>query len=467
MDVVVPQDVAITVERRLVVILADVVRLRQFIVVGRTIVAIVDDDVVLVAIDERRVGRHIARIFLDRAIDRLDALAADREFGLLDRRAVVEREGARIFKTVVLLVLFAEAVERDHRVIGILSCILGDDAFRVARQGARTRDRQVTRTVTIDAREDCLAEICFRAVDRRVRCVRDEVVDVVFRDVQRRDRCRAIEVRDFVVLQTVGAFALKSIVADILRPFAIRAVKRCIVRVVHATECRIQSRLCIAIRDAGCIAVTILRFVELRAIDRRRIANLNGQVSLLNMQVRCVRRNVVVLQIVDARRDVIVTNIVRLRITEVTVRRIRQVHDRLIVAIRQALDIRRERLVDRAIRRRLVVRIDEQCCLIDVQVRRIRLDVVVLQRVDARRDVIVTNVVRLRVTEVTVRRIRQVDDRLIVAIRQALDIRRERLVDRAVRRRLVVRVDDKSSLLQINTTRGFCYQLIVLIQKIL
>ena len=102
-----------------------------------------------------------------------------------------------------------------------------------------------------------------------------------------------------------------------------------------------------------------------------------------------------------------------------------------------------------------------------MQVRRIRLDVVVLQRVDARRDVIVTNVVRLRVAEVTVRRIRQVHDRLIVAIRQALDIRRERLVDRAVRRRLVVRVDDKSSLLQINTTRGFCYQLIVLIQKIL
>ena len=78
-DVVVPQDVALTVERCLVVVLADVVRLRQIIVVGRTVVAIVDDNVVLVAIDERRVGRHIARIFLDRAIDRLDALARDRE----------------------------------------------------------------------------------------------------------------------------------------------------------------------------------------------------------------------------------------------------------------------------------------------------------------------------------------------------------------------------------------------------
>ena len=128
------------------------------------------------------------------------------------------------------------------------------------------------------------------------------------------------------------------------------------------------------------------------------------------MQVRRVRLDVVVLQRIDARRDVIVTNIVRLRVTEVTVRRIRQVHNRLIVAVRQALDIRRERLVDRTIRRRLVVRIDEQCCLIDMQVRRVRLDVVVLQIVDARRDVIVTNVVRLRIAEVTVRRIRQVDD---------------------------------------------------------
>ena len=128
------------------------------------------------------------------------------------------------------------------------------------------------------------------------------------------------------------------------------------------------------------------------------------------MQVRRVRLDVVVLQRIDARRDVIVTNIVRLRVTEVTVRRIRQVHNRLIVAVRQALDIRRERLVDRTIRRRLVFRVDDQCCLIDMQVRRVRLDVVVLQIVDARRDVIVTNVVRLRIAEVTVRRIRQVDD---------------------------------------------------------
>ena len=86
------------------------------------------------------------------------------------------------------------------------------------------------------------------------------------------------------------------------------------------------------------------------------------------MQVRRVRRDVVVLQLVDARRDVIVTNIVRLRVAEVTVRRIRQVHDRLIVAIRQALDIRRERLVDRTIRRRLVFRIDGKCCFVDFKV---------------------------------------------------------------------------------------------------
>ena len=170
------------------------------------------------------------------------------------------------------------------------------------------------------------------------------------------------------------------------------------------------------------------------------------------MQVRRVRLDVVVLQRIDARRDVIVTNIVRLRVTEVTVRRIRQVDDRLIVAIRQALDIRRERLIDRAIRRRLVFRVDDQCCLIDMQVRRVRLDVVVLQRIDARRDVIVTNIVRLRVTEVTVRRIRQVDDRLIVAIRQALDIRRERLIDRAIRRRLVFRIDGKRCFVDFKVT---------------
>ena len=299
MDVVVPQDIAITVERCLVVVLADVVGLRQLIVVGRTIVAIVDDDIVRIAVDEIRIGRHRAIVCLDRAIDRIDALAADREVGLLDRRAVVEREGTRIFETVVLPVLFAEAVEGNDRVVGILGCILGDDAFRVARQCARTRDRQVTRTVAILAREDCLAEICFRAVDRRVRCVRDEVVDVVFRDVQRRDRCRAIEVRDFIVLQTVDAFALKSIVADILRPLAVRTVKRCSVRVVHATECRIQSCLRIAIRDARFILVPILRFIELRTIDRRRIVNLDRQAGWRDFRLAIHKRDIVIVQRIE------------------------------------------------------------------------------------------------------------------------------------------------------------------------
>ena len=86
------------------------------------------------------------------------------------------------------------------------------------------------------------------------------------------------------------------------------------------------------------------------------------------MQVRRVRLDVVVLQLVDARIDVIVTNVVRLRIAEVTLRRIRQVHDRLIVAVRQALDIRLEVLVDRTIRRRLVFRINRKRCFVDFKV---------------------------------------------------------------------------------------------------
>ena len=111
--------------------------------------------------------------------------------------------------------------------------------------------------------------------------------DVVFRDRVRRDRCRAFEVRDFVVRQVVGTFAREVVVADVPRPLAIRAVKRCTVRVVHAAECRIQSCLRIAIRDAGYIAVAVLRFVELRTIDRRRVANLNRQVGLRDARRVC------------------------------------------------------------------------------------------------------------------------------------------------------------------------------------
>ena len=86
------------------------------------------------------------------------------------------------------------------------------------------------------------------------------------------------------------------------------------------------------------------------------------------MQFRRVRLDVIVLQLVDARIDVIVTNVVRLRIAEVTLRRIRQVHDRLIVAVRQALDIRLEVLVDRTIRRRLAFRINRKRCFVDSKV---------------------------------------------------------------------------------------------------
>ena len=282
MDVVVPQDVAITVERRLVVILADVVRLRQRIVVGRTVVAIVDDDIVLVAIDESRVGRHIARIFLDRAIDRLDALAADREVGLLDRRAVVEREGARVFETVVLLVLCAEAVERDNRVIRILGCILGNDAFRVARQCARTRDRQVACTVTIDARKDCLTEIGFRAVDRRIRCVRDEVVDVVFRDVQRRDVdvVRAIIV-DVVVPQDVTLTVERRLVvvlADVVGRLQIIAIGFAVVAIVD------DNVVLVAI-DERRVGRHVARIQFNRAIDRVDALAVDYEISRINIDI--------------------------------------------------------------------------------------------------------------------------------------------------------------------------------------
>ena len=83
-DVVVPQDVALAVERRLVVVLADVVRRLQIIAIGFAVVAIVDGNVVRVAIDERRVGRHVARIQFNRAIDRVDALAVDYEISRIN-----------------------------------------------------------------------------------------------------------------------------------------------------------------------------------------------------------------------------------------------------------------------------------------------------------------------------------------------------------------------------------------------
>ena len=274
------------------------------------------------------------------------------------------REALRIGAILEAVVL----VRQDRRdVVRLVANIFGLDRrtisiILISRRCCRVFDR----SIAVDALDCDFDWSRRRAIDRRE--MRVAVDNVFLRDRVRRDRCRAFEVRDVVVRQAVGTFAREVVVADFLRPLTVRAVKRCIVRIVHATECRIQSLLRIAILDAGYIVVPILRFVELRAIDRRRIANLNGQVSLLNMQVCRVRLDVVVLQLVDTRRDVIVTNVVRLRIAEVAVRRIRQVHDRRIIAVLQALDIRRERLVDRAVRRRLVVRIDGQISFVDFKV---------------------------------------------------------------------------------------------------
>ena len=126
MDVVVPQDIALTVERCLVVVLANVIRLRQFIVVGPTVVAIVDDNVVRIAIDELRVGRHVARIFPDRSIDCIDTLASDRE---------VSRININVAISLILYgVIFCPKVRSSNRVrsniIGIAM------TFTIRRNGA-------------------------------------------------------------------------------------------------------------------------------------------------------------------------------------------------------------------------------------------------------------------------------------------------------------------------------------------
>ena len=123
--------------------------------------------------------------------------------------------------------------------------------------------------------------------------------DVVFRDRVWRDRCRAVEVRDFVVHQAVGTFASEVVVANFPRPLAVRAVKRCIIRVVHATECRVQSLLRITIRDAGCIVVAILLLVELRTIDRRRIVNLDRQAGWRDFRLAIHKRDIVIVQRIE------------------------------------------------------------------------------------------------------------------------------------------------------------------------
>ena len=267
-----------------------------------------------------------------------------------------------------LVILVLQFLQAYRRIVDIVADIFRDATICRTRKCTRVRNVKKQRAIAIDTRKGGLAEWICLTILRRVERFAIWVDDVLLRKRVRYNLRLAVEVRDFVVRQVVDAFTLEVIVAGFPRPLAILAVKRCIVRVFHATECRIQSCLRIAILDARFIRVPILRFIELRTIDRRRIANLNGQASLLNMQFCRVHRDVVVLQLVDARRDVIVTNAVRLRVAEVTLRHIRQVHNRLTIAVRQALDIRLEVLVDRTIRRRLVFRINRKRCFVDFKV---------------------------------------------------------------------------------------------------
>ena len=84
------------------------------------------------------------------------------------------------------------------------------------------------------------------------------------------------------------------------------------------------------------------------------------------MQLRRVRRDIVVLQCVGRSQDIVVTYVVRLLIAEVARRLIRQVHERFIIAIRQAVDCRLVVFVHDAVRRVLVFRIDRQLCFVDL-----------------------------------------------------------------------------------------------------
>ena len=84
------------------------------------------------------------------------------------------------------------------------------------------------------------------------------------------------------------------------------------------------------------------------------------------MQLRRVRRDIVVLQCVGRSQDIVVTYVVRLLIAEVARRLIRQIHKRFIIAIRQAVDCRLVVFVHDAVRRVLVFRIDRQLCFVDL-----------------------------------------------------------------------------------------------------
>ena len=180
MDVVVPQDVAITVERRLVVILADVVRLRQIIVVGRAVVTIVDGNVVRVTVDEL-VGRHRAIVCLDCAIDRVDALASNdqvsrRNAGAIsNRHTIIFTKGLAIQGVVlqVKAICTVNIVERNYRIVDILANVFRDTTFGLAGQSAGANNPKIKFSVTIDILELRRAKAATRTIFCRIRCIQD------------------------------------------------------------------------------------------------------------------------------------------------------------------------------------------------------------------------------------------------------------------------------------------------------
>ena len=159
MDVVVPQDVALTVERCLVVVLADIVRLRQFIVVGRAVVAIVDDNIVRIAVDEI-VGRHRAIIELDCTIDCVDALASNDQVSRCNAGAISNRHTIIFAKSLAIqgvvlqikAICTVNSVEGNYRIVDILANILRD-ARLLVRQCIRINNGKIKFSITIDVLE--------------------------------------------------------------------------------------------------------------------------------------------------------------------------------------------------------------------------------------------------------------------------------------------------------------------------
>ena len=189
-DVVVPQDVALTVERCLVVVLADVVRLRQFIVVGRTVVAIVDDNIVRIAVDEI-VGRHRAIVCLDRTIDCVDALASNdqvsrRNAGAISNRHTIIFAKSLAIQGVVLqikTICTVNIVERNYRIVDILANILRD-ARLLVRQCIRINNGKIKFSITIDVLELRCTKVVGRTILCRIRCIQD----ICSRKLMRLDR---------------------------------------------------------------------------------------------------------------------------------------------------------------------------------------------------------------------------------------------------------------------------------------